>query len=515
MRVALEQLDTRGVVLELPVGQDGVRQSVALRSAQKLRGTLEQEAGRLTLSGLAAEEILCETIGLLFGQVRLTEGELRAHGLFAELDVAEGHTSLDAAAATIVAGGSAVDAGAFHVDGQVRLDQLKLEVRDGKGHLEFGEIEVKGFSLRAGPIGVEAQSVVAKNLRIGWGNGLELSAESLSAAGARLSVAGHGELRSRAFTARDASWRAGRARVGAVSLGEAQVAANLPELPASSAASAAAHKERLAALLRSAKLDAYLGIFDALFGHVDVDVQVDVSLPVIGSRRAVHEMRIPIEAGSVDYRKLESNLATLEDSLLDFAVRDGALGLELGIPLLPTRGRGKQLVVWDLNEADLALAEQNRVRLAVLPKAQLAVDLPTSLPGSSADQGDQGKSPLALRHVGLANIDVNLGIAPTEPKPTVALKSLRLDGLKLHGTVHHDVEGPPRHGELNGGLVGLTARVAELPLGPDRLSVGAFQVERLSDVHVDFVGPRPTRVNAALTGLSLEELVLVHPTKAA
>ncbi len=496
MRVALEQLDTRGIVLELPPGSDGVAQSVTLRSAQKLRGTLEHGSEGLVISGLAAEEILCAAVGLVFGQVRLTEGELEGHGIFAELRRTDHHVTLDAGAATLGAGASAVDVGTFHVEGQVRLSDLKLQVRDAAGQLDFGEIEVRGFAMRDRGVSALAESVVARGLRISWGNGLRLDVESLEATDARFTV-GPVKLEVSSFILRGGSWHAGRAAVEAISLGQAKLTGELPQPQPS--------EVDWKALLGSPDADRYLKSRDSLSGHVDVDVEVDLKVPVLGSRHAVHEMRIPIQDGSFDFRRLESNLATLENALLDFAVREGALGLEVGIPLLPTRGRGKQIIVWDLNEQDLALAAQNRVRLAVLPKARLAVDLPQK-------RDDEEKSAFALRHLGLSNVDVLLHLVHVASDPASLLRRLRLAELHLRGDVHHDAEGAQQQGELAGELVGLEAEVSDLPLGPDRLSVESFRVERLADVHVAFLGPLPAQIKAELRGLALAKLVFVtHP----
>jgi hypothetical protein len=431
---------------------------------------------------------------LAFGQVRLSEGELSGRGLHAELRVAGEHTTLDAGAASLAAGASAVDVSTFHVEGQVRLSDLRLQVRDTQGSLEIGEIEVNDFAMRDRAVSALAKRVVARGLRIAWGSGVQLDAAELDAMDLRF-AAGSAKLDVPSFSAREASWRDGRATLGAVSMARAKLTGEL---------SLDAPGTDWAALLRSPHLDDYLRVLDSLSGRVDVDVAVDLKVPVLGSRRAVHEMRIPLQDGSFDYRRLESNLATLENALLDFAVRDGALGLEVGIPLLPTRGRGKQIIVWDLNDDDLALATQNRVRLAVLPKARLAVELPRKGPDEDASQGA-----FALRHVGLSNVDVLLHLTHESQAPAAVLRRLRVAELHLRGDVHHDTEGAQQRGELVGALVGVEARLAELPIRAHRLSVESFQVERLGNVHVVFQGPLPTHVDAEIHGLTLARLTFV------
>ncbi len=109
-------------------------------------------------------------------------------------------------------------------------------------------------------------------------------------------------------------------------------------------------------------------LLDGLAGVINVELSLDLTVPVIGRRRATHRFRIPIADGAVDYMGLEKDLSTLESALLDFAIRDGALVLEMGIPFLPTRGLGKPILQWDLAPADLDLARRDRIRLAVLPR---------------------------------------------------------------------------------------------------------------------------------------------------
>ncbi len=508
MRALLERLDTRGLVVELPAARDGKPQSVAVRTAEGLKGALEHDGERLSLTGVFAEHVLFEAIGLVFGNVRLTEGELDTRGLHAELTKVGDSLSLDLGTESISAGTSAVDVGPFHVEGRVRLERLEVKAHEHAGHVAIGKIEVNGFRLRDGSVSMIADLVAAHDLYIGWGGpeGLELRASVFEAPELRFFARGL-ELTAKACSANALAWRGGRATVGSASLGHTRLTGHLERPTESAEVPPRPIGEPAFDLddLRSERSEKYLRILDGLSGHFDVDVAVDVRLPLLGSSRRVHELRVPIERGSFDYRQLERNLPTLENALLDFAVRDGALGLELGIPLLPTRGRGKQLMVWDLGPSDLALAEQNRLRLAVLPLVRPAIDVPS--PSAAGDE----KPAFSLEHVGLSNVDIALSLAHEAREPEAPLRLLRFEALTLRGDVHHTVEGNAQAGELVGGLRGLEAQIHRLSLAENSLTVDSFSIQEVGDIHLLFLETHPARIDAEMKQLTLAGLTFVHP----
>ena len=179
-------------------------------------------------------------------------------------------------------------------------------------------------------------------------------------------------------------------------------------------------------------------------GHLDVDLDLDLAVPILGRRRATHEFRIPIDGGTIDYRKLEDNLSTLEDSLLDFSVRDEGLVLEVGIPLLPTRGRGKPIVTWPLDAADRELAEHQRVRLSVLSRPDV------NHRGDDNGDGDDKPSKFGLRKAKLDKLDIALALAPAEASPIRSLGSLALTGeLELVSDADDDANATALRGHLD------------------------------------------------------------------
>ena len=242
-------------------------------------------------------------------------------------------------------------------------------------------------------------------------------------------------------------------------------------------------------------LDKLLDVLDRLTGHVNVDLGLDLTVPVIGRRRATHEFRIPIDAGTIDYRQLEDNLSTLEDSLLDFSVRDEGLVLEVGIPFLPTRGKGKPIVTWSLDEADTALAHDKRVRLSVLTRPNLP---------SKADKGenpdeaetDDKSSPVSVRKAHAAALDVKLAVAPAE---SFLVRSVGI--LELAGDVTYAADESPE-----GTLRGVAQNVELGAIDAGRVSFAGLRLGAATNVELALQGTKPVRAKLVAENLDVHQL---------
>jgi len=244
-------------------------------------------------------------------------------------------------------------------------------------------------------------------------------------------------------------------------------------------------------------LDDLLALLDGIAGDVNVDLAVDLTVPVIGRRTATHEFRIPIENGALDYRELESDLSTLEDALLDFSVRDGALVLERGIPLIPTRGRGKPILRWDLDGDDLALAEVRRIRLAMLPRFTVVSD----------SDGDPSKpSPVAVRELEARDLDARLQLLVADPP--AALPVRRIDELSVAGNLFHTPDAPPREGRLQARIAGVELGSYAVPLGRLQLGIEQVVLELAEAREIAFAGLSPRMAGVALRGLAVTGLRL-------
>jgi hypothetical protein len=248
---------------------------------------------------------------------------------------------------------------------------------------------------------------------------------------------------------------------------------------------------------RSAMVREGLGLLERVSGNIDVDLALDLTVPVLGRRRATHKFRIPIERGEIDYRKLENDLSTLENALLDFAIRDGGLVLEMGIPFIPTRGLGKPIVRWELGPEDLALAQQDRIRLVVLADGRLEGD------------GDGGEpsgrtSRVALRQLELQRLDVRLGLAEGEPPPTIPLR--RIGTVALAGHLYHQPDAEVREGAIEGRLDDVELGAYELPIGPRVASIGGLRLVAAPELAIGFLGLRPRLARVGVEQLVIEQI---------
>ncbi|CAN5920914.1 hypothetical protein BH11MYX4_BH11MYX4_26010 [soil metagenome] len=420
MKISLERLDTRALRVELPG-----RQALAIRASEGLRGVLERSGDRLALSDVAAESIELDTLRLLLGALVLSsEAGATLTGLGVSLEHTSGGLVLSATLASLVAEDLEVAIDDVRVRGRVTLTAPELAVHGDEGRLSAAHVEFSGFALHIGGVALAATSLRGSTVQLGWGAaGFWLHAAELEAPALRLTTAGV-DLTANGAHVRAFALDGKKITVGGAAIAAGQVAV---ELRRSSGADAApASSVPLAGPLFDWQS------LDTLSGQLDVDAAVDLTVPIIGRRKATHRLRVPIEGGTIDYRALEHNLATLEDALLDFSVRDGALVLERVNPLFPARGRGKPVVIWDLDAAGLELALRDRVRLAVLPRARLAAE-----PPEGEREREPSKSSIALRELGLLRINARLALATPAPPPSGQVRLQHVGSLGLAGNVFH------------------------------------------------------------------------------
>ena len=289
-----------------------------------------------------------------------------------------------------------------------------------------------------------------------------------------------------------------RVRAANTVMGQARVAAPIaPSQPREQSAvpSAPASSDPLA------KVRPYLPLLDGLAGQLDVDLGLDIALPVLGHRRATHKFRLEIVEGTLDYRQLESGLSRLEDQLLDFSMRDDGLVLEVGIPFVPTRGKGKPLLRWDVQDHDLALAQRDRIRLAKLPdfEKMFGDDSGSDAPAN----GDS--SPSRVRELSLGNLVANLHLEHASPPAAAPLR--RLGKLSVRADLHHAVEIQPRNGTASAQIADVDLGAMQIRLGKTTLAFGSVALTA-ADAEGDFEGMQPRGVRARIAGLRIADLDL-------
>lgn len=503
MRIELGELSARGLNIDLPAARSGSpERTVRLREAEALRGLYED--GKL--SGAGCTRLTLEQLRWTFGTVLL---EAALGGTFAGLEASGLYSpetlSLELQCAELRAPELGLTVGALRLRGELEARGLALTIDEGKGRLTCAEAIFRGFELHSEAVRLVLPELRVTGLVTDWSGEFLLEADT--AAATQLSLARDGATATLHDLALAALVSAGRQlSLGQLRLGRAELELDLLALrgkPVDGLPPAASDGE-----LDGSALSPWSGLdprlLDGLAGRADADLHVDLTVPILGRRRAKHELRLAVDAGTIDYRALESGLATLEDSLLDFSVRDGALVLERGVPLLRTRGRGKPILLWPLEPDELELARNRRVRLARLPRFHKAEthDEPAQL-----DTNDDDSSSFKLRQLALVGIDVALTLMQTPALTTGTLPELTFSNLTVRGQLEHQPEGPRPLGRVQLALASLRAQLSELPVGTRKLR-GRFELATLRDGELAFEDLRPRRLVTTLEGLAIAEVEL-------
>jgi hypothetical protein len=511
VRIELDGLDSQPLSVDLPPSgpDDEQPQQVRIRAVSQVSGVVAKEPQGLRLSDVRAGRAELDRAVLWFGsvQVAFADGS-ELSGIGTELQPRNDHVHLDLDVAALSAGRLDVDVvGTAEVGAATELADARLEVRGKKGIVRAPSARFSDFRLKMPAITIEAPSLAATQMEVGWGPGkFLLRAEELRAEELRVSARGT------QITLRDVSVAAlsvedGDLAVDRMRVGTARVELDLPEAPVdvvpdgAVAEAAAPGREQGPPIL-----DPHL--LDGLAGHLHADLDIATTVPVVQRRRATHRFRIEVDDGAIDYRALEADLALVEEQLLDFSLRDDVLVLELGLPLLPTRGYGKPLVRWPLPADEVALARQRRVRLSRLlePQARRGAG-----DGDQPAGGGSGESLIELIELDLQLRDVDLALrAPPRPLDAV-VRSLGVGSLRLGGTVqHHRTEGP-RPGELSARADALSLELRELPVNDKHLRLEGLRIDAIDPVRLAFEDLRPRRGRAELRALSIDRVRLAGP----
>ncbi len=460
LSIGVERLGAEGFRLELG-GKDGATNLVALAPGGGIRGRYEQDDAAIGLRALRAD-----TLALSEFRWQLSNGqvELAAPSQLREVEIE----------ATIARG----DATPKFV-GAIRAAAVDATVNITLGGLTIqgATLRIQSFEFTASPDGkvaVRFGQVSAATLEV-LTRGMQLSVADVLAAGpCTIDPAG--------------------LRIESLDVG--RVTAKLPDLT-SKAADAAPTTPKGPRTLPN------LPFLPHLHGKIAVDVIPDVTLPIIGSRKATHAFRIPVEGGIIKLGDVESGLSTLENLVIDFEVEDGKLVLEKDIPLIPFDN--KPLVEWKLDGPAQALANDKRVALSTLMQATLPASAKKE---ADAERKKKGKA-IDLRRLDLANIDVDLRCAGTS-ELAVAGGTVRLGDaqrpaigeLRVTGNLTH-VPGDPSPGQLSLTAKNLLAGLDGVSVGDRTLTVSEVGVGAIDGVTVAFAGVKPQSAEARASGLTL------------
>lgn len=496
MRIDLAHLAFAGLNLSLArAGHPEDR--VSVQSGEGLSGRLLTDPDGVRLEEVEGAKLTLEHLLLTFGKLTLRAlAHTQFEHLRSELRIQHGEASGSLHARRASATPLQVNVGSLILSAELELLSFTLELVGAAGQVRAEAATFRSLRVQSGELSLTCPALEAENLTIGWGDpAFRLDCDVAKAPEWTLSYG--------AWSSRASGIELGQVHVRG---GEVQIhKASLARVEASSEFSTSAErppKERA----ESSESELPLwdpALLDGLSGKLIADIEVDLSVPYLGHRRATHELRTPVENGSVDYLVLEKGLSRLEDSLLDFAVRDGALVLELGLPLISSRGRGKPIVIWDLSPEDYRLAEQNRVRLAVLPQLRLASARQSEPPADPSS----GQSRFSLISLSVADVHTDLALAPRPKFMHAVLSELLFDALHVQGTVHHDAAAPSRAGLLRADADRVTCTLQRLALGSNELGL-TVHLGRLEDATLGFLGTRLSQLTCALSELSFESVRL-------
>jgi len=233
---------------------------------------------------------------------------------------------------------------------------------------------------------------------------------------------------------------------------------------------------------------------DTISGSVDVDLSLDVSIPLIKHFKGKNAFRIPIEAGVIDYKKTEHQLTTIIDAFIDIELQDDRLILEKDLPMVPDDE--KVLYYWPLSAAERVLAADDKVRLSTLMRVtkpgRSQAELAEQAEDAAAEKADAiadkaageavEKKAIRLLGIDLDNVDVQLELGRAETEVGGGSLVIGGDGegggaLSVTGAFHYRAEGdkPGDAGELRVALHHLALAARDVRLGDNVTLSGAVR----------------------------------------
>ena len=517
MRIDLSQLNTQELSLQLtpPETVREQQQFIQLHETSALSGVFVSDETSLQLSDTAADRVIIDALRMMFGSIVLSaEGRTEILKLTADYASRSGELDLGLSIGAMHCPKLSVEVSSILAVAAIALEQCRVEVTPEGGRIEVPKCVFREFSVTLGAIKLSAPELHVQDLVMSWSDEpFELHAREVTSNHFEFAVEGttaaiYG-LNAAQLDVKGSDWSIQEVRTESIEL-RIEAVEQAIETTTEDAAQATEDVAQAAEEVTGeelvptddtehykTKLPLFVWtLFDQLSGHINVDLGVDIKLPIFQHRRAVHQFRVPIKEGKLNYQALEQNLSTLENQLLDFSIRPGELVLELGIPLLPSRGFGKPLVRWPLSELEQREAESENhwVRLATLVQPQILVgqnstepkmlaehnessaDNTTQAPGlalpqtdsSDADQDqDEGddESASALRQLTMRNIDLQLSLLkPATPYDGALLKTLEIGSLVARGDVVHRTKGEAEQTRAYGSISDVLLSVDDFPL---------------------------------------------------
>ena len=248
--------------------------------------------------------------------------------------------------------------------------------------------------------------------------------------------------------------------------------------------------------LRQAKLR----FLDSLSGRINLTIKVVLDLPVLGVRTLDQQLRVPIQDGSLDFRKLEDSLDWLEGAFLDIRHDDDRLAVMWKVPIF---GSKRELIAWQLDEEAATGATFGRVPVRSLTDFRFA-----SGRSSERDLGDRRRK--TLQALSFDAIDVALSlVAPRSLEAGGGI--IMFGGDDQPGMVDQRVTGSIRDrgpGALRGTIGSVDTTFKDVRIGPAQITADRLHFDGLDELEVVFDGFQPTSVSVVIHRVTATNLAL-------
>jgi hypothetical protein len=245
-----------------------------------------------------------------------------------------------------------------------------------------------------------------------------------------------------------------------------------------------------------------LRFLDSLSGRINVTIKVVLDLPVLGVRTLDQQLKVPIENGSLDYRKLEDSLDWLEGAFLDIRHDDNKLAVAWKVPIV---GSARELISWELDSQAVTDATFGRVPVRSLADFRFG-----SGKGGDSGGGGGGRRK-TLQALSFDAIDIALSLVA--PRSLEAGGGIIMFGGDDHpGMVDMRVTGSIRDrgpGVLRGTIGSVDTTFKDVRFGSASVTADRLHFDGLEELEVTFDGFQPTAVTVVIhrvtaTNLSLQ-----------
>jgi hypothetical protein len=244
-----------------------------------------------------------------------------------------------------------------------------------------------------------------------------------------------------------------------------------------------------------------LRFLDSLSGRINVTIKVVLDLPVLGVRTLDQQLRVPIQDGSLDFRKLEDSLDWLEGAFLDIRHDDRKLGVAWKVPIF---GSARDLIWWELDDEASTSATFGRVPVRSLADFRF----PGGRGGDKEGGNDRRRK--TLQALSFDAIDIALSL--------VAPRSLQAGGGVIMfggddqpGMVDQRVTGSIRDrgpGALRGTIGSVDTTIKDVQMGSAQITADRLHFDGLEELEVTFDGFSPTCVTVVIHRVTATNLAL-------